>query len=111
VAWRGQRLYSIKTAFRRARERVQLDRTVVSYTLRHTMATELRKAGVIWGDVQGMLGHKIPGEADTYAKWSPDFRSQAARAIDDYWAPLRASYAPMLVGERGFEPPAPTSRT
>jgi integrase len=37
---------SIKTTWREVRKRAGLDRDVVSYTIRHTVATELRRRGV-----------------------------------------------------------------
>ena len=37
-----------------------------------------------------MLGHKTAGITETYAKFAPDYLSQAARAVDDYFGDLDA---------------------
>lgn len=90
------------------------------------MATELRKRGVSMDEIAGMMGHRTGGITEIYAHYAPDFRGDAARAIDAYFVKLFGDFAAVapkrglrhdakslenLVGERGFEPPAPTSRT
>jgi integrase len=89
VSWRGKPIKSIKKAFRRTRERAGLDNRVVPYTIRHTMATELRKRGVPAWDVAGMLGHKTEGITERYAKYAPDYRDLAIRAIDEYFKEIQ----------------------
>jgi integrase len=59
-----------------------------AYTIRHTVATKLRAAGVPEFEVSAYLGHKPPGvnrQTLDYAKWRPDFMRKAAEAVDDYW--------------------------
>ncbi|ACB92989.1 hypothetical protein XfasM23_1581 [Xylella fastidiosa M23] len=69
----------------------QLKETVPK-VIRHTMATELRSAGVAAQDIQGMLGHRAyGGTTDVYAKYRPDYMADAVRAIDAYMRRLRVS--------------------
>ena len=93
VQYRGRPVKSIKTGFRRARERAALGPDVTPYTIRHTMATELRSRGVPMDEIAGMLGHKTGGVTEVYAKYAPDFRGAAAREIDSYFEGLFGSFA------------------
>jgi len=138
VNWFGKPVRSIKRSFAAAVKAARLPKDVTPYSLRHTMATELRRRGVPQWEVEGYLGHKAAGRVtESYAKYSPHYLSQAVQAIDSYFAELeakfgnqadgsmsqpRASCVPpigspgsgslaVLVGVRGFEPPASTSRT
>ncbi len=112
-AWAGSRYYvqwhdqqkapvdSIKTTWRTARaaaEKLLRDADtnhggladVVPYTIRHTMATELRRRGVPQWEIAGMLGHRADGGVtERYAKFAPDHLSKAAAAIDDYFNELQ----------------------
>ena len=90
VSFKGRPIKSVKRAFRRAREKAGLGADVTPYTLRHTMATELRRRGVPPWEVSGMLGHKSSGYSTTerYAKYAPDYLSHATRAIDAYFDEL-----------------------
>ncbi|WP_154128519.1 site-specific integrase [Xylella fastidiosa] len=92
VHWHGKPIASFKTAWRALRTRAGLPKDTVPKVIRHTMATELRSAGVAAQDIQGMLGHRAYGGAtDVYAKYRPDYMADAVRAIDAYMAQLRAS--------------------
>lgn len=92
VAWKGQPIKSIKTAWRRMRAQAGLEDAVVPKTVRHTMATELRAAGVPEAEIQGFLGHKaFSGKTGVYAHYRPDYLSQALPVIDGYMARLRVS--------------------
>ncbi len=97
VAWHGRPLDSIKTAFRKARQRAGLSGDVIPYTVRHTMATELRRRAVSMEEISGMLGHKTGGVTEVYAKYAPDFMGQAVEAIDAYFADLQARCRRLLV--------------
>ena len=90
---------SVKRAFRRAREQAGLGVDVTPYTIRHTMATELRKRGVPPWEVSGMLGHKSAGYLTTeiYAKFDPDYLGKAVAAIDDYFVELQGSVKRPLI--------------
>ncbi len=92
VNWRGKRVANIKTGFRALRRRARLDADVIPYTIRHTMATELRASGVSPWEVAGWLGHKIAEVRTTerYAKASPDYLANARNAVDAYMVKLRS---------------------
>jgi integrase len=64
---------------------------VIPYTIRHTMATELRRRGCPEWEVAGFLGHRMgrSGTTERYAKFAPDYLSKAATAIDDYMNELQ----------------------
>ena len=92
VAWRGKAIASFKTAFRAIRRRGELDEDVVAKTIRHTMATELRAAGVPEAEIQGMLGHRAyGGRTEVYAKYRPDYLGQSIGVIDGYMSRVRAT--------------------
>lgn len=92
VEWKGQPIASFKTAWRRMRKDAGLGQDVVPKTIRHTMATELRAAGVPEAEIQGFLGHKaFGGKTEVYAKYRPDYLGEATAAIDAYMARVRAS--------------------
>jgi len=92
VSYFGRAVASVKKGFAAARNRAGLGSDVTPYTLRHTMATELRKRGVPPWEVAGMLGHKSGGYRTTeiYAKYDPDFLGKAVEAIDTYFTELDA---------------------
>ncbi len=79
---------SIKTSWRKLRAESGLDRAVVPYTIRHTIATELRRRGVPEWECQGFMGHRSGGITERYAKFQPDHLGAAVRAIDAYCAEL-----------------------
>ncbi|KRG69250.1 integrase [Pseudoxanthomonas dokdonensis] len=98
VQWRGQAISSFKTAWRGLRRRAELGDEVVSKTIRHTMATELRAAGVPEAEIQGFLGHRAyGGRTEVYAKYRPDFLGQAVGVIDGYMSRVRASCVLVLL--------------
>lgn len=80
-------LSSIKTAWRKLRRRAGLGPDVDPYTIRHTMASEMRRRSVPKWEVEGWLGHD-GGTTDIYAKFDPDYLAQGARAIDAFFAEL-----------------------
>jgi hypothetical protein len=109
---------------------------VTAYTIRHTVAAEMRKRGVPVWEVAGFLGHSSGYRTtERYAKFGPDHLAEAVRAIDGYFEdlgiaalppraaiPLRVSsvLAPPgmgpylvenMVGATGIEPVTPTMST
>jgi integrase len=137
VNWHGKPIDSVKKGFQTIVKRAGLSPDVTPYTLRHTMATELRKRGVPAWEVAGFLGHKAGSYRTTeiYAKFDPSYLGEAARAIDDYFDELRSvrgrsplstvlrsssvsvasSHSPQvlenMVGATGIEPVTPTMST
>lgn len=97
--WRGRELtegerkprpvLSIKKAFRTAREQVGLGKDVIPYTIRHTLATELRKRGVPEWEVKTFMGHAAMSTTDRYAKYDSTYLLRAVGAIDDYFGELK----------------------
>lgn len=131
VEWKGQPIRSMKRAIRRLRRVVGLPATFVSKSIRHTMATELRRRGVSVDDLAGVLGHSRNPITELYGEYSPDYLGDVSRAIDAYFVDLQKrvdraitpefrpnavspAVVPMpkslgrLVGAAGFEPTTPT---
>ena len=67
-----------------------LGKDVVPYTIRHTIATELRTRGVPEWECRGFMGHRSGGVTERYAKFQPDHLGAAVKAIDAYCADLSA---------------------
>lgn len=86
VTWHGSPVKSIKTAWRAARARADLDARVNPYSIRHTLARELRRRKVNPVEIDMMLGHAQPGNrtSEIYAPYEPDYCRDAAAAIDDF---------------------------
>lgn len=85
VTYRGEPLQKINACWRNARKAARLSNDIVPTTIRHTIATELRSRGVAELEIAGLLGHVMPNIRTTgrYAKYAPDYLSQARQAIDD----------------------------
>lgn len=84
--WHSESIKSNKKAFAGlvSRAGIKTD-DVVRYTIRHTMAVEMRKQGADQWEVEGWLGHKMPSSSERYAKIAPDYLSQGAMAIDSHF--------------------------
>jgi integrase len=91
VSYNGRPIKSIDTAFERARDRAGLSKDVIPYTIRHTVAAEMRKRGVPVWEVAGWLGHTSGYKTtERYAKFGPDHLGGAIRALDSYFADLKS---------------------
>lgn len=90
VSGNAQRIGSVKTAWRRTRERAGLGKDVTPYSIRHTMARELRAASVPAWEVAAQLGHQMPGMTTTeiYAPYDPSYLARAVEAIDEVWTAI-----------------------
>ena len=65
--------------------------TVSAYTLRHTVATELRGRGVQPWELSGFLGHSTGYRTtEGYAKNRPEHLRGVIRAVEAYWSDLGA---------------------
>jgi integrase len=91
VNWHGAPIDSIKKGFKTVVRAACLSEDITPYSLRHTMAVELRKRGVPAWEVEGMLGHRRPGPTETYAEFSPEYLSKGREAIDEYFCELGLS--------------------
>ena len=85
VQWKGKPIQKINKTWRTIRESAELSDDVVPYSIRHTVATELRTRGVPELEIAGMLGHSMPNFRTTgrYAKYAPDYLGKAREALDD----------------------------
>jgi integrase len=82
---------AIEEARRRSTEIME----VTAYTIRHTIAAEMRKRGVPVWEVAGFLGHSSGYKTtERYAKFGPDHLAGAVRAIDGYFADLGLAVLP-----------------
>ena len=89
VQYRGRPLGGIKSTFDHLTQRAGLA-DVSAYTIRHTMAAEMRKRGVPVWEVAGFLGHTSGYKTtERYAKFGADHLSEAAQAIESYFNELR----------------------
>lgn len=79
---------SVKTTWRKLRKRAGLPGDVVPTSIRHAVATELRRRGVPRWEIEGFLGHSSDSTSEIYAKYAPDYLGTAAAAIDAYFAEL-----------------------
>jgi integrase len=87
VQWKKEQdspIKSIKTTWRKLRDEAGLDKDVVPYTIRHTVATELRARGVPEWECRGFMGHRSGGVTERYAKFQPNHLGAAVKAIDAY---------------------------
>jgi integrase len=78
VAFHGERIKSVKTAFNKAAERAGIP-DCTSHTLRHTAGTWMAQRGVPIHEIGGYLGHSESRTTELYAHHHPDYM-QAARA-------------------------------
>ena len=86
VAWNGQPVDSVKTAWRAMVSDAGLTGWFVPKVLRHTVATELRRRGVSGWEVSALLGHTRGDAAATtgrYAKYAPEWMGASKDAMDD----------------------------
>jgi integrase len=99
----------IKTAFIAARDRAGLNKEIMPYTIRRTMATELRRRGVSIGEIGGLLGHTQSGHEITelYAEYSPNYMSNVTAAIDAYFRDLEPLLNKPLLTTTEVEQPRP----
>ncbi len=114
-------LEDIFAPWRRFKREAGLPEAFTPASLRHTVASELRRRGVPKWDVEGLGGWRSGGghTAERYAKYDPNYLKAAVEGIDALFAdiakaaetslyPQRAPVARQLpaevVGARGFEP-------
>lgn len=92
VTYHGRPVASVKKAWRLTREAAGLDARVNLYSIRHTLARDLRRQRVDPEEIDIMLGHLPPGKKTSliYAPYAPDYCVNAAAAIDDFCARLQA---------------------
>lgn len=73
---------SRRTAWRTMRRALELPANVIPKTIRHTIATELRRRGVHKEDIGGLLGHIVLNKtSEVYAKYDPTYLAEAKAAL------------------------------
>jgi len=98
--WRAGEREAAAAALKRARAAGDAMLEITAYTVRHTMATEMRRRGAPVWEIAGFLGHSSGYKTtERYAKISPDHLVGCVRAIDAYFVDL----GPM-VGALGLGP-------
>lgn len=88
VTFKGRQIASILAGFRLTRAAAKLDERVTPYSIRHTMAREMRRRGVPGDQISLFLGHLPQGAAATtaiYAPYEPGYLHDAAEAIEDVY--------------------------
>ena len=93
VMWANKPVKNILFSFKQLVKNAGLDPRVSPYSIRHTMAKEMRARGVPWEEIKGWLGHKIPGVTEVYAQFDPQYLSLGRQAIDAYIAELGVAVA------------------
>ena len=122
VSYRGERLVSVRTSWRKVREDAGLDEEVTLYSFRHTIGRRLRARGVPAWEVAAQLGHKTAGVTDRYASFSPDYLEGAVSVIEELLLDIArktrasgcldssAKSLSLLVPVIGLEPTTPSLR-
>ncbi len=93
VEWAGEQVGDMLQGFKKVAARAGLSEDVTPYSIRKTLAKEMRARGVPWEEVKGWLGHKIPGVTEVYAEFDPNYLSVGRQAIDAYIAELGVDLA------------------
>tara|TARA_R110001592_G_scaffold7065_6_gene39731 strand:- start:37223 stop:38110 length:888 start_codon:yes stop_codon:yes gene_type:complete len=85
ITFRGRTVKSIKTSWNKIRDRIGLDKDVIPYAIRHTMATEMAHRGVPEGQIARYLGHEMAAHRTTarYVKYRPDYLIDGANALEE----------------------------
>jgi len=90
IHYKNVPVQSTRTAWRNLREASGLDKKVMPYSIRRTMAKFMRQQGVPAWEVAEQLGHKSTGYRITelYTAHSPDYLEKAVAAIDVFFGQL-----------------------
>ena len=83
VEYKGDRVYSIQNAFKKAVKRAELPGKVTPHVLRHTAAVHMVASGCEMARVSQYLGHStITVTEKIYARFAPDHLRKEAKAVD-----------------------------
>jgi integrase len=96
VSFRGSPVRGVYDAWQRLVVDAGFDRseeTITPYSIRHTMARELRKSRVPSEQISVYLGHRpadISAMTSVYAPYEPDYLKEASEVVEAYVCRLRA---------------------
>lgn len=92
--WRGDNgepVHSRGRAWRTMRRALRLPDNVIPKTIRHTIATELRRRGVPAEQISGLLGHVAMNRTtEVYAKYDPSYLREAKAALTTIFTEVQA---------------------
>ena len=90
IHYKGAPIKSTRSAWQNLRDAAGLDKKVMPYSIRRTMARFMRQQGVPAWEVAEQLGHKSTGYRITelYTAHSPDYLEKAVAAIDVFFGQL-----------------------
>ena len=90
ISYDGKPVKSVRTTWTKLRARAGLDKEVMLYSFRRTMAKYLRMKGVPAWELAEQLGHRSTGYQITelYTAHSPDYLNQALDAIEAFFDEL-----------------------
>lgn len=109
VNYHGKQIASNKKAFAGLVTAAKIKTgDVTRNTIRHSVATEMRRRGVDVWEIEGWLGHRLPSTSERYAKYSADYLSDGRKAIDAMFDdlqplvkyPLRFSCVPVVLSSK-----------
>ncbi|MFM9937531.1 MAG: tyrosine-type recombinase/integrase, partial [Novosphingobium sp.] len=85
VAYRGRPVRKIAGAFQTLRDAAGFGPDVTSYTIRHTIATEMAARGVPELEIAAIMGHRMPNSRTTgrYLHVAPERFASARMALED----------------------------
>jgi integrase len=81
IAYQGEPIASVKTAFNKAAARAGIP-DCTSHTMRHTAGTWMAQRGVPMWQVAGYLGHSVARTTELYAHHHPDHLKAAKAAME-----------------------------
>lgn len=90
IAFKGKQVKSLKTAWRKARERARVGEGVTLYSFRHTIGRHMREEGVPLEQIQRQLGHSSAKVTDRYAPYAPDYLIDACAAIESFYQRVKS---------------------
>jgi integrase len=107
ITFKGEPIRNIMHAWRILKGAAKLDEKVTPYSIRHTMAREMRKRRVPTEEIGLFLGH-LPNGAiattSTYAPYEPEFLSHAIEVIEEVFGDLRKLVRPGLLSPSADAP-------
>jgi len=102
INYKDQRVKSNKKAFVATRERAELPELFIGKSIRHVVATELRRQRVDRWEVSGLLGHSTGTTTDDYAIYDPKYLSQAIEAIEVFMLKIQKYCSRQILSKKAM---------